>query len=224
MRIRGNGRRSGRRGLAQDPAPSCGSMAGCADGVRRRRGLRRPRRCRARPPRGRSGGGSSEERSRRADAPERPAGACPARRQAVAAAREPEEPDVRTAGPPPARRDGIGEDRFRNAGRRARRTRLRSGLSPRTRTPGSRFTRSWRRPTRRPATGFGPLPRCRSSPGRYASAVGGISTAESPTRFPCRKCSRPESPATSLSSRSRRAADAARRLQTSVLCGSLRFC
>ena len=123
------GRRSGRRGLAQDPAPSCGSMAGRADGVRRRRGLRRPRRCRARPPRGRSGGGSSEERSRRADAPERPAGACPARRQADAAAREPEEPDVRHAGPPPARRHGIGEDRFRNAGRRARRSPEADGIA-----------------------------------------------------------------------------------------------
>ena len=39
------------------------SRAGRAEGVRRRRGLRRPRRCRARPPRGRSGAGKGEERT-----------------------------------------------------------------------------------------------------------------------------------------------------------------
>ena len=46
-----------------------------------------------------------------------------ARTACDAAAREPEEPDVRHAGPPPARRDGIGEDPF--AG-------LRDGAAPKS--------------------------------------------------------------------------------------------
>ena len=85
-----------------------------------------------------------ERRRRRAgseepDSPERPAGACPARRQAGGAAREPEEPDVRRAGPFPVRDHGIGEDRFPNAGRRVRRGADADGIeSTRERRPPAR--------------------------------------------------------------------------------------
>ena len=108
---------------------SAGAMAGRAAGERRRRGERRPRRCRARP--GEVGPGRVKAASAREPphAPERPARACPARRQAGADARKPAEPDARRAGRSPARQYGIGEDRFPNAWGRARRGTPASGAA-----------------------------------------------------------------------------------------------
>ena len=60
---------TGLRGFPQGDAPFRDSVAGRAGGVRRRRGLRRPRLCRARLPRGRSGSGEGDERTARSRTP-----------------------------------------------------------------------------------------------------------------------------------------------------------
>ena len=108
---------------------SAGAMAGRAAGERRRRGERRPRRCRARPSKVGPGRVKAASAREPPHAPERPARACPARRQAGADARKPAEPDARRAGRSPARQYGIGEDRFPNAWRRARRGAPASGVA-----------------------------------------------------------------------------------------------
>ena len=108
---------------------SAGAMARRAAGERRRRGERRPRRCRARPSEVGPGRVKAASAREPPHAPERPARACPARRQAGADARKPAEPDARRAGRCPARQYGIGEDRFPNAWRRARRGAPASGVA-----------------------------------------------------------------------------------------------
>ena len=108
---------------------SAGAMARRATGERRRRGKRRPRRCRARPSEVGPGRVKAASAREPPHAPERPARACPARRQAGADARKPAEPDARRAGRCPARQYGIGEDRFPNAWRRARRGAPASGVA-----------------------------------------------------------------------------------------------
>ena len=108
---------------------SAGAMAGRAAGERRRRGERRPRRCRARPSEVGPGRVKAASAREPPHAPERPARACPARRQAGADARKPAEPDARRAGLSPARQYGIGEDRFPNAWGRARRGAPASGVA-----------------------------------------------------------------------------------------------
>ena len=130
VRVWARDRRSMAPWIAARSGPPVGGSHGGARGRRTpASGERRPRRCRARPSEVGPGRVKAASAREPPHVPERPARACPARRQAGADARKPAEPDARRAGRCPARQYGIGEDRFPNAWRRARRGAPASGVA-----------------------------------------------------------------------------------------------